>query len=368
MNDFDFSVFRAEYPYGRLITESVGANLPNNQVGITTATYTGALVGSGYVVTPWPSLTPATMPQIDTNSLDADARIKTVLELKDQKVNLVQAYAERHQTARLFNSSIKRMAKAILLLRAGNLTEAARVLGVKASSKMQASFRLAFQKDHRKAVANMWLELQYGWFPLIKDVQGLIELSAQKVFREVRNKVTKTATRTENSHGVSSEFSEEAFHLVSSVTRKMTIKYVIYYSTSQGIHTLSQVGALNLLYLGWELTPFSFVADWAIPIGNYLNSLDATSGLTFEKGCKTTVDRITTTKRTQMSRVRYQNQGTGTLLSVSGDAVYTEESVNIQRRKLTSLPDVSFPTFKSPFSTIHIANALALLQQSLRFR
>lgn len=43
-------------------------------------------------------------------------------------------------------------------------------------------------------------------------------------------------------------------------------------------------GLLNPLEVIWELVPFSFVADWFLPIGDYLSALDASSRFTHEGG------------------------------------------------------------------------------------
>lgn len=43
--------------------------------------------------------------------------------------------------------------------------------------------------------------------------------------------------------------------------------------------TFQQIGLTNPLLLGWELIPFSFVADWFIQVGDYLETLDALIGV-----------------------------------------------------------------------------------------
>jgi hypothetical protein len=44
----------------------------------------------------------------------------------------------------------------------------------------------------------------------------------------------------------------------------------------------------------------------------------------------------------------------------------SRESVALNRTKLTSWPVQSFPQFKNPFSTTHVANALALMRTAFR--
>lgn len=54
--------------------------------------------------------------------------------------------------------------------------------------------------------------------------------------------------------------------------------------SNSAYRTFNRLGLTNLLEIGWELIPFSFVIDWVAPIGDYLGSLSAGWGLTFKGG------------------------------------------------------------------------------------
>jgi hypothetical protein len=51
---------------------------------------------------------------------------------------------------------------------------------------------------------------------------------------------------------------------------------------------LNQLGLLNPLSFAWEITPWSFVVDWLIPIGPVLSALTAPVGLNFISGSTAT--------------------------------------------------------------------------------
>lgn len=51
-----------------------------------------------------------------------------------------------------------------------------------------------------------------------------------------------------------------------------------------GTRALNQLGLANPLALAWELTSLSFVVDWILPIGQVLNALTASAGLSFVNG------------------------------------------------------------------------------------
>jgi hypothetical protein len=301
------------------------------------------------------------LPAVDVDALDEQARTRSILDLKDQKVNLVQAFAERKQTARLFASTMKRCVAAVTSLKRGKFGEAARALGVKASPRRIRKYSKSWSEDQSQAVANGWLELQYGWRPLLQDIYGSAELIAQKNIREVRSISSVSASKHYRDTMYKGGNSSNARYFFD-IDRRVKIKYTVYYSTPSESHTLAQVGITNPAYIAWELTPWSFVVDWAIPIGNYINSLDGTKGLTFEKGCRTFFQKITVFGKA-VSETRPDGITTYTFYD-AGDYL----KVECTRTAISSFPRTSLPSFKNPFGTEHVANLLALLRTSFTVR
>jgi hypothetical protein len=303
---------------------------------------------------------PLPMPPIDLDALDAQARFKSLSDIKDQKVNIVQAFAERGQTVRLIGETINRLNTSIVSLKRGNFGAAAKALGVDPGARRIRKYKKSWSEDQSKALANGWLELQYGWRPLLSDIYGSAETLAQQNVREVRNISKTRVTRIVNTKTVIPPYGgrpSATYH----IERKVTIKYVIYFSTPASNHSLTQIGLTNPLLIAWELTPWSFVADWFLPLGNYISSLDAASGLDFEKGCCTTFEKLTLTGR---SRSGPAEPGIEWL----GEATTDTVEVRCKRRAFSAFPSASLPRFKNPFSTVHVLNAIALLRTNLRVR
>jgi hypothetical protein len=50
---------------------------------------------------------------------------------------------------------------------------------------------------------------------------------------------------------------------------------------------MKTVGLLNPATVAWELVPYSFIADWFVPVGDYLTGLTADCGLVFKGGSVT---------------------------------------------------------------------------------
>jgi hypothetical protein len=280
-------------------------------------------------------------------------------KVKDQKVNLVQAYAERAQTANLIAVTAARIAASVTSLRHGDFRRAADALGIKAPKRARKRFAKAYAKNQSKAISNGWLELQYGWSPLLGDVYGSCELLAQKITREVANKATAQHSVLMEDVVTSNVINDG--RLTTERRCEYTVKYTVYFSSSSdALHTLAQVGITNPALIAWELMPWSFVVDWFTPIGNYLQSLDATLGLKFHKGCRTIFMR-----QFNYGISRY-DKSTKVTRNIEGVAEGTWRKTTCVRQILTDFPVASFPSFKNPLSFTHAANAIALLRLNFK--
>jgi hypothetical protein len=353
MNDFSF--------HKRVVNWARGSAEIVDNDGNSYSVYLGSLYESGLSPTPVPdAINGPPLPYVDLNALSAKASTRALLDLKDQKVNLVQAFAERKQTARLLSDTITRFAAAIKSLKTGNFAAAGKALGVTPSPRRIRKWTKSYSENQSKAIANGWLELQYGWRPMLSDVYGSAELIAQKQIREVRS-ISRTSASAQLVDRVR-RFNQQGYPMFFETTRKVTIKNVIYYSTPSESHTLAQVGITNPLYIAWELTPWSFAVDWLLPIGNYISTLDSTKGLTFEKGCRTFFQEV----KVFGKGLSGPTQGGTQSVVNDNEASYLE--VSCQRVNLSDFPRTELPRFKNPFGTEHVLNALALLRTSFTLR
>lgn len=308
------------------------------------------------------------------NSLVSQAQAKAtqnVLDrLKDSSINAAQAVAERHQTMGLIASTATRVAKAVGSLKKGNFAKAARDLGVTPKKRAGRRFSRDYAIDQGKAVGNAWLELQYGWKPLLSDVYGATEALAKArnpsgnqntLFKKAtgrgkRKESPNIRTDVPISPGVGYNYSIAAGYC--EVQCKIGITYAI---TSPVVSDLKSLGITNPALLAWELLPFSFVADWFVPIGNYIGSLDATLGLTFKNGYRTTVTRYVSNSTTS-----YNYTTTAGTKLYYGFGTQEVENVTVTRSVLDGFPSAPFPSFKNPLSQSHVASAMALILQNFK--
>jgi hypothetical protein len=260
--------------------------------------------------------------------------------------------AERKETSELFSHVVTRIAK-----------------GVKA-------FKNRSPKNFAKAAAtegtrrwretpNDWLELQYGWNPLMSDLEASCNaLQKRESQSNVYNFVARASTKNKEVKifNKATTYTGDAGIVIQTDTLHSCQVALSYSLRNPALASLASLGVTNPLELVWERIPYSFVIDWFLPVGNWLSSLDADFGWDFNTGVVS-----------KMSRFRSRTVGSflkvypGSPLiggSVGGD--YHRNGVIFVRDLLFSSPWAGFPSFKNPFSRTHIANAMSLLVGAFR--
>lgn len=269
---------------------------------------------------------------------DARAQVECMLKLRDSKVDLGAALGESRETLAFIAKNLSRALAAYKAARRGNLRETARQLGVKFRRSKGSPF-------------DQWMEYNYAWVPLFGDITGATE-QLQDGFRKRGQFVT--ARRT-----VSDEVGPPDKWTTGSSTRKQRC-VIIARVSNEKLLAVSQIGLINPLATAWELMPFSFVIDWAIPIGNVLNATTANLGFDFVTGARS-------------CKVESQFARQGTYLGPQfasgtrsgGRAVGTTRIKSYERVGMGGFP-LPMPYYKNPFSMSHVTSALAILRSLTR--
>jgi hypothetical protein len=294
-------------------------------------TYAGAAGASGYYYTAIPNF---------PGNLEDQAIIKARLKLKGTKISLPQNIGERRQTARLISSNLSRL------------------------TDMVRSVRRLRPKD----AFSLWLEMQYGWKPLISDSYGAMEaLHARE--KETSGGVTTVKAYVRENEKLVYNLSDSANNAVFDFQKLCDVKHTghirLDFTPSDGpwSGTLAQLGLTNPLELAWELLPWSFVADWFIPIGDYLSQLDATNGWVFKGGSFSS-------KSTMVSRpVNFQMRPDQYKWAREAYAYGRGKGYQMRfhRKAYSSPPLANLPSFGklNKASNIHVANGIALLMSAI---
>lgn len=130
---------------------------------------------------------------------------------------------------------------------------------------------------------------------------------------------------------------------------------------SEFIATATRLGLTDPLTIGWELVPYSFVVDWAMPVGNFLLALSARQGLVFDGGYISYKRRGTAKGRRYLPASYNGWETTGV---ANG---YEAEYEEYFRETLGSFPMPSLYA-KNPFRTGNVMSAIALFHQLTKGR
>jgi hypothetical protein len=275
-------------------------------------------------------------------------------KLKDQKLDLATGLAELSQTAGMISAAAIKLGESFLLAKAG---------------KLGAAFSILFPKT-KEDVASLHLAYRYGVNPLVSDIVGAAEHLAQLLhdIAPVRIK-TKDTSYTETEEEIVIE--PAGYNTITGIntitrTSKVIVKYSARYRVKFAMESqLSRLGFTNPTNVAWELVPFSFVIDWFYPIGNYLSSLDSLEGLELMELTRTVFIKDTITCKTTYEQD--PDELDAWLLPEGLETSWTIENVYNDRRVLDPAEIASLslppPRFKNPFSTGHVANAIALVTQ-----
>lgn len=343
-----------ENPYSRYLERLVipnGGSLPHLVVyWIPTGDYSEYY---GPSVNGWNTLTYLDPTAAEWTSLETTLHAKLLSKIKNMKVNLGNFIGERDQMFNMFGSTARKLSKAINHVKRGRFKKAAEALGCLPTSRNSV----------RKSVANNWLELQYGWLPLLSDLYEM-SLLVEEAFKD------SSESKTINSSTATVSWSrEDATSLQeppglkcrrANATRlRGKVNYKVEY---QDITFLGSIGLTNPLSIAWELTRLSFVVDWALPVGRMLENLDATIGCTFLSSTNSSM------RRNFAAVIPGQ-----VLTKISGNYKYVWKNFSgmshwfrYDRWVVGGFPPLELPQPKNPFSAAHAANGMALLAQSFR--
>lgn len=197
--------------------------------------------------------------------------INALIKASDMKINLAVSLAESAKTAELILGKARQISSAYFALRRGDLRKVASLLNITPS------------KIHRN-----WLEYKYGWMPLLMDVKGAAEHLARQNLGPRLPRFSVSSSKTVESSPkrvIATSYSTGAVGTETwsvSYQRRQSIK-LWFEVANPNLLNASSLGLTNPALVAWELVPFSFVFDWFISVGNYLQAVTAMHGLSLHK-------------------------------------------------------------------------------------
>lgn len=257
--------------------------------------------------------------------------------------------AEMPEAFRMISGSATNLADAIRRFRRGDFVGAARALSRGSGNNVRPS--------------NRWLELQYGWLPLLQDMEGGARFIASAMYQPViRVTATRQCMNGFSGYGAGmrdylqlatlSDYTWGTFVLdfagISGVRSKRIVAYL------KAVDKLELSGLKDPLSVAWEVVPFSFIVDWAFPIGQYLANLSLDRALT----------------ATFITTDYWRVEGSGITISaatpnrhlkrIMGGNTARTQAIQLDRTVTTGL-DIPRPSLKGAASILSLRRAISSL-------
>lgn len=250
VNQFDWDNPWEEHPYSANIGDEF-TMLFKQCRGIPANTDTWAItLPTGQPIRPW--------------SVSDDYALYGKLEKEYDKgdFNAGVFVGELGESVELLASRASQLFRAARAAKRGNLADAAKILRAQPPSGARRAHREKPGLKRDQTIASGWLELQYGWLPLMGDIYSLSDQIA---------KMDKPRKRRIFARQWIGHKADPNPHFEISGAGK-TGKQIIAFVTEDIPSWPQALGLTDPELVAWELVPFSFVADWFIPIGNYLQA------------------------------------------------------------------------------------------------
>jgi len=282
--------------------------------------------------------------------------------------SLIKAYAKMNASPTLQGVNLIEMDQTLRMLRRplGNAIS----LLTKMVRKREALLRTA--KDFMKASAQTWLEYRYGWTPIILDAKAIAKEvhklrepyeKSRLVARasiDLGAKLTKVQCSGALPGNCGGEYTYTAHKHV------LVHSGVIYEQSAQTSNQrLKKVLGLrdqDAPITVWELVPWSFVVDWFVNVGEWIQAVTPNPSVTVKGSWTTTVTRTRDEVGPIRASLYVATPPATTYVSVAAGGDFTSETV--VRASNPSLP-LSPQLTSGSLSALHSIDGLALLVGSI---
>jgi hypothetical protein len=215
-----------------------------------------------------------------------------------------------------------------------------------------------------KRMANVYLVGRYGVMPLLSDLEG----ACKNLMRKWNPRFTARGNASVQGQSSSVKAVSAGYYgtydLLAVVTRTYDIRYGLLYESDPYTRELAQLGLTRPLSAAWELMPWSFVADWFVGVGRYLDAIQP-AGLT------KTLSAWGSTRETIVTAIQpsvyhpYVGVPSGTTWSWSWNGAFLRTNV-VKRRDPWDAAIPSHPGLGSGFNAMRSGDFAALMLQRIR--
>lgn len=280
---------------------------------------------------------------------------------KDSNFNLAVSVGESRESWHMIADRMFRFGEALKQVKRGNVSGALRALG-----STKRSSRRAQRKLDTGDISGSFLELHYGWSPLLSDIYNAAELVNKP--RTSKHSI-RTSVRTSGPDLVA--YRSQHQKDLKTIRNERTVYHIAKLSSTE-ISWAERLGLFQPLSIAWELTTLSFVADWFLPIGDLIEAVEASYIIPVGAYIKSDVYRYHASIDVSNGQDLYGPDGTPRY-KCEGSGSYYVKGTNMTRTVLPKVPDNIFDgtgprqsLIDLDLSLSQVASASALLHQAFR--
>lgn len=310
--------------------------------------------------------TPSWQPYAFSDAVRDKARLRVMRKLSSD-FSLPVTLAEMKMTNEMIATSGITLAEAMTSLRKDPTGETAEEI-MNIDRKPQKGFSTRLREASRAArdkfnfAASRWLELRYGWVPILFDAWAAADSLAgidHVKWEKVRGRYESDLRDDFNVSDGSYFPGKQRVRLGGLETSQVTGLYRPDLNAIW-IFVAKRLGLTNPLAATYELTRLTFVLDWFSPIGDWLSQLDAPLGLEFRDFSETQL-----IKRSCVITRKESGISGATRDEISWLA--REDLVSMKRSVLDGPPAAALPRINNLSEIVsgpRLADAMALLGDS----
>lgn len=265
--------------------------------------------------------------------------VKAYSKARNNVIELGEGLAELKRTTSFIADTAFDFAQSILAIKRGKLGELKRIFG---------------HVPRSKNLAGRWLEYNYAVKPLVGDIESLLEIHEKQLRAAL---IIRALAGSGDTHDLSTPAPSYYNAFTSAMqwtsrVRSKTLVGLYLRVTDTEKYGRSAFGLDSGLLTAWNLLPLSFVADWGVKIGEFLEAQSAQSLTDFVNGF--VVNRI---------------EGTSSAIPQASDASWSRSesgaftSTGYSVTPITSDPGLVAPRINNPWSSSHGLTTAALLRQ-----
>lgn len=145
-----------------------------------------------------------------------------------------------------------------------------------------ASKRSRARLYYRRKASDIYLEGVFGWVPLMSDIYQAMEVLSSA------HRISPSRAKAQNTHAYSVADSTVQAGVFTDARATVGVRLSL---DNPNVVLLNNLGVLNPASIAWDMVPYSFVINWFVPVGTYLNSLTELLGYGVHDGFVTTFVR-----------------------------------------------------------------------------